>query len=127
MDKTRLLTPQDEIIKSRIADRQKNNRIRWTKEKKENIKKYDEFINGLIRQFGSFKKFIEKVDFDIELGLVYDRDNKTKTCSICGEVMPIHAMLSVHRKRCGVYKIYEKGKVSTKNIKQHLQTKANES
>ena len=111
MKETSLLTPQDKIIKARIADRASSNRIRWTKEKRENVKKYDDYINGLIRQFGSFKKFIEKVDFDIELGLVYDRDNRTKTCAICGEVMPIHAMLSVHRKRCGFYKIYEDGQV----------------
>lgn len=103
MNETSLLAPEDKIIKARIADRANSNKIRDLRHVE------SKYLQSLISQFGSFKKFIEKVDFDIDCGLVYDRDERTKTCTICGEMMPIHAMLSAHRKHCGVYKVFENG------------------
>ena len=94
MIESTLLTPDDLIIKAKIADRAN---IKTLKGKKT---WNDKFLNGLIKQFGSFKKFIEKVDFDIAVGIIYDKDKRIKTCTLCGLEMPIGAMLSVHRKTC---------------------------
>jgi len=97
MKETELLTSADREIQQRIQERHIHSR------KKRRITEHDRKLQtlhfNLEKQFLSFRYWIRKIDWQIEYGLIYNRETRVKTCTKCGHDLTMQQSFQVHKAR----------------------------